>query len=132
MSYYNNRRVTGYSRNQYGPQPPRKMKRSGAVRGVDKNGNEYIRGWKATRAGMITYFATPYKNSKRWKTPKGKEFESWICNITNCQTGETSVAPCVHNKQTDGVLLNDSQIYLSPRGGVGGYTGSIVKKKKRY
>lgn len=117
-------------------------KRSGATNGFfhDKKKDKkvpYIRGWRATKGGVITYFAKEYKNTHRWdsKGKSGFEYENWMVNITNETTGETQTTTGFHNVQK-GTIYMDSGIYINPKAPNGGYTGNVkqaqYRQKKRY
>lgn len=57
---------------------------SGAQAGTDRNGSQFIRGWRAIGNGMTaSYFASATKNTREFKTNKGEIFHTWLVKISS-------------------------------------------------
>lgn len=125
---------SNYERNWYNrfPRVQRggvQKKRSGCTAGMDKNGNPYVRGWKATRQGVISLFAFPYKGTAKHESKNGREWHNWCCKV-RVGYGPEQIMTCLYDPMTRKVTIEQMGFVMNPKGGPGGYTGSFTNKPR--
>jgi len=91
-------------------------KHTGAKTGMGKNGKPYVSGWNYSRtAGMVTYFAHPYKGTKRKNSKPGRTWENWILKVFSKRTMQEFIKPCLFEPATGKVICGDLSLVMNPK-----------------
>jgi hypothetical protein len=114
----------GYYNQQQQPK-----KHSGCSMGIDKNGVEYVRGWKFDRrSGLRSFYATSYKNTKEVTSKKsGRVYENWMVRV-QLPSGESFITGGLFERATGKVTISNLGFVMNPKGGRGGYVGTFSNK----
>lgn len=108
--------------------------RSGASAGTTKTGKPYVRGWKATKMGVVTIIAGPYeaKNSstQQHQSKTGRLWENWAAKVSAPFQAPVIVG-ALYDTTTGKVRIPSMGIVISPRGANGGYMGKPMSKNMR-
>jgi len=104
-------------------------KRSGAKYGFDKNGNPFVRGWKATRFGLITYLAVPTSKTGSHEG-KTQTWQNWMVKV-NPPTGMGNeyTTSGLFSEETHKVIVSSEGIVMNPNAPNGGYCGRFGGKR---
>jgi hypothetical protein len=104
-------------------------KHSGCKGGQDKKGRSYVSGWKySRRAGLVSFFAAPYKGTNSHKSENGRTWENWIVKIQNKSTMTESITTCLFDRSTGKVIIQKLGFVMNPKGGKGGYVGTYINQ----
>ena len=104
-------------------------KHSGCKSGVDKKGRRYVSGWKYTkRAGLVSFFAAPYKGTKQRRSKNDILWENWIVKFRSNTTMVEDITTCLYNVQSGKVVIQKMGFVMNPKGGKGGYVGTFKNK----
>lgn len=125
----NNRRNDYYEDDRYDDEP---AKRSGASSKVISRGKyqgqQCVIGWNVRRrAGMRSFFCGPYKGTRKGKSKtSNREWVTWMARVTNEDTGEENVYPCLYYPDSGKVIISQLKMVLNPRED---YCGTYVRRK---
>lgn len=104
-----------------------RRKRSGCTSGIGKNGEKYVRGWKASkRKGLVVYLCTPYKDTKVHESKSGRKWENWVCKVQP-ESAQSYLISCLYDVMNNKVIINEIGYVLNPKGGRGGYCGRFSR-----
>lgn len=135
---YNNN-YNGYNRNNYGAGSPQrvsfypsrqKRKHSGCVQKLMSDGVIVLSAWKYnSKEGLMSFYARPYKGTKKHSSQNGKTFLNYFVTIVNKRSFtviKTSGLLCLETKK---LTIPDFGLVLNPNAPNGGYCGSFTRKK---
>lgn len=104
-------------------------KKSGAKYGMDKNGNPFVRGWKATRFGLITYLAVPTSKTGSHEG-KTQTWQNWMVKVNPPSgMGNEYTTSGLFSEQTHKVIVATEGIVMNPNAPNGGYCGRFGGKR---
>lgn len=112
-----------------------KRKRSGATAGTTKTGKPYVRGWKATKMGVVSIIAGPYvaensqtRDLKPSKT--GRIWQNWAAKVS-APFQPPVIVGALYDTSNGKVRIPSMGIVISPRANNGGYMGKPMSKNMR-
>ncbi|MCW3078362.1 MAG: hypothetical protein JWO32_2971 [Bacteroidetes bacterium] len=131
--------------NQYAPQP---KKKSGCRAKTAKNGKFVINGWKANKAGLYSFFATPTKHTDTVSSERGRQWLTGYVVEIKVRRSNGMTYPVLNpkkdakgnasglwwalvDKMTGKVIIKDCGLVMNPAGGVGGVVARIGGKPRR-
>lgn len=90
-------------------------------------GSMCVHGWnKSKGAGFVTFFAAPYKRSKKFKSKTGNEWVTYILKVQH-QLAAPQVLPCLYNPASGKIICQKLGIVMNPKAANGGYVGKFGK-----
>lgn len=138
---YGNRNGGNYSNNgggynnNYAPQNSQPFKKSGCTY-VQKKDKEYMSGWNKSKAGLMSFIASPRLDSSKRKTGSS-DWENWFVKIT--MPDRTIVKTNgLFQVTTNKLFLKDLQMVANPKAPSGttrsgrrvsGYFGTYIRRK---
>ncbi len=134
-NYNNNYGGGGYNRGNYNgggyrSQPNREQKKhSGCKSGVDKNGKQYVSGWKYDkRNGLRKFYASPYSGTHETKSKSNRIWQNWFVRI-EMPNGQEIKTSGLYDVSTGKITISQLGFVMNPRGGRGGYVGPYFYRK---
>lgn len=118
---YNNKKGGNRSNNS---QKSDYVKKTGCTYGVDKNNQPYVRGWRATKMGIITYYACHYSGTNVHESKGGRQWANVMVKIKVPNFPET-ITSGLWDVASNKVIVNKEGIVMNPKGGKGGYCGKF-------
>lgn len=111
----------------------RPRKHSGARASVisrgKRAGEKCVTGWNYSRgAGLVSFLASPYKDSRVVSSKVGRKWGTWILKITHKRTRTSEVKPCLYDMTTGKVVCEALGIVLNP---ATNYCGRYYRTKNR-
>lgn len=85
----------------------------------------YVRGWRPTKHGGISYFCTPFKSTKEVVSEQGRVSYNWMCTFQR-QNEEKKIVGCFYYPDTRTVVIPELQLVLNPKTN---YCGKFYRTK---
>ncbi len=102
-------------------------KKSGAKKGITKNGGRYTSGWRARKGfGLTSYFCAPTKNTTEVTSKVGKLWLTSISvKIVNKDMSMSTLAWGLMESSTGKVIIQDLGLVINPNAPNGGVVADI-------
>lgn len=104
-------------------------KRSGC-RVVERDGKVFVSAWRKNSKGFYSLYARPYSKTKEVQSGRGTTWLNLFVTIVNRDTMQVVKTSGMYDVEKQRLYIKEFNLIASARGGVGGYFGRHLGKRR--